>query len=71
MAASIDKLARHLVRALYTATEGRLQAWRSLAGIAGASEAAIDHAVAQGWLLLEGGHSICLTDAGRRLAQRA
>lgn len=26
-------------------------------------------AVDRGWLLVEGGHSVCLTDEGRRLAQ--
>ena len=71
MATSIDTLARHIVRMLHAATDGRPQAWRSLAGISSvpATETAVVHAVRQGWLLLERGHSICLTDAGRRLVE--
>lgn len=68
----IEKTARHLVRALYRATDGRPQQWRMLAGFADMAEAqeAVQHAVDQGWMLVEGGHSVCLTDAGRREAER-
>lgn len=71
MATEIEKTARHLVRALYTATEGRPQQWRMLAGFMSLPEArdAVQLAVDRGWMLVEGSHSICLTDEGRRLAE--
>lgn len=71
MATEIEKTARHLVRALYIATEGRPQQWRMLAGFTSMPEAsdAIQLAVDRGWMLVEGNHSICLTDEGRRLAE--
>lgn len=66
-----EALALHIMRALYASTEGRPQQWRSLAGISASAEtaAAVDLAVKRGWLLFEGGHSICLTDEGRNLAK--
>jgi hypothetical protein len=30
---------------------------------------AIEFAVARGWVVVQAGHSICLTDAGRRLVE--
>lgn len=35
----------------------------------GMTAEAIVFAVAQGWVIIEAGHSICLTDAGRRLVE--
>ena len=71
MATEIEKTARHLVRALYNATEGKPQQWRMLAGFTNMPEArdAVQHAVDRGWMLVEDNHSICLTDEGRRLAE--
>ena len=68
MPSEVEKLARHIVASLYATTGGRPQQWRSLAGISETAEAkaAVQLAVDRGWLLIEGGHSICLTDAGRR-----
>lgn len=68
MPSEVEKLARHIVNSLYETTEGRPQQWRSLVGISETAEAkaAVQLAVDRGWLLIEGGHSICLTDAGRR-----
>lgn len=62
-------LALHLMRSLYDATAGRPMQWRSLAGISDVAETreAVQLAVDRGWLLVEGGHSICLTDAGRQV----
>jgi Mn-dependent DtxR family transcriptional regulator len=34
------------------------------------AEAAANEAAAKGWLIVEGGHSVCLTDDGRRLKTR-
>ena len=67
MPSETEALALHLVGALYNATDGRPNQWRMLAGLDGATADAIEFAVARGWLLIEGGHSICLTEAGRRL----
>lgn len=68
MPAEPEALALHLMRALYDATDGRPMQWRSMAGIADGSETqeAVQLAVDRGWLLVEGGHSVCLTDEGRR-----
>ena len=71
MSSETETLARHLVRALYNATEGRPMQWRMLAGLDGVTADAIEFAVARGWLLIERGHSVCLTDAGRRLAEES
>jgi len=63
-----ESLALHIMRSLYDATGGRPLQWRSLAGISDVAETreAVQHAVDHGWLLIEGGHSVCLTDEGRR-----
>jgi len=70
MASETETLARHIVSTLYNATDGRPQQWRSLAGISATreTEAAVKLAVDRGWLLVERGHSVCLTDEGRRIA---
>lgn len=70
MPSESEKLARHIVISLYNATGGRPQQWRALAGISETAEtkAAVQMAVDRGWLLIERGHSICLTDEGRRIA---
>jgi len=64
-----ETMALHLMRALYDSTAGRPLQWRLLAGISDASETqeAVQLAVDRGWLLVEGGHSVCLTDEGRQL----
>ena len=69
MAVVIEKLALRIVRALHKVTEGRPQQWRAAGSITKDPEAqqAIQYAVDEGWLLVEGGHSLCLTGVGRRL----
>ena len=71
MPSEMERLARHIVASLYNATDGQPQQWRSLAGISETAEtkATVQLAVDRGWLLIEGGHSICLTDAGRRAVE--
>ncbi len=64
--------ARAFCRALKTDTDGRPMRWRairSIAELAGLEDPAeaIVAAVEKGWLEVEGGHSVCLTDAGRRI----
>jgi hypothetical protein len=61
------ELAHHVVRVVYEATDGQPRRWRMLSGIHGATANAVLYAVEQGWLELEGNHSVCLTEAGRRL----
>jgi hypothetical protein len=69
-------LARRIVGAVQTYTGGEPQRWarvNTIATIVMVSDddvlhAALQIAVDQGWLLMEGGHSVCLTDEGRRLA---
>ncbi len=61
------KLAQYVVRAVYEATDGQPGKWRMLSGIRGATADAVLCAVEQGWLELEGNHSVCLTEGGRRL----
>ena len=56
MASETETLALHLVRALYEATGGRPQVWRSLEELDVATSDAIEFAVARGWVLsLDGG----------------
>jgi hypothetical protein len=69
MASETEPLALHLVRALYDATDGKPQEWRSLEELDAVTTDAIVFAVARGWVVVQGGHSICLTDAGRRLVE--
>ena len=66
MPSKVEKQALQIVRALYTATDGQPMQWRSLATFQGFSDEAMQHAVHQGWLIVEGGHSVCLTDLGRQ-----
>jgi hypothetical protein len=70
--AKVETLARHIVQALALVSAGRPQVWRSVDEltdtIAGA-EAAVQLAAEKGWVLIEGGHSVCLTEEGRRLAK--
>lgn len=56
------------MRALHDETGGRPLQWRALGGISdvGKTQEAVQLAVDRGWLLIEGGHSVCLTDEGRR-----
>ena len=64
----IEVLALHLVRAVYNATDGQPMQWPSLEGLdLPESAEAVRYAVTRGWMLVQGGHSVCLTDAGRRI----
>jgi len=68
----VEALAHQIVQALSTVTEGRPQAWRSTTALTEAiegAEAAVQFAAGKGWLEIEGGHSICLTDEGRQVAK--
>ena len=69
MSSETETLALHLVHALYNVTDGKPQQWRMLAGLDGATADAIEFAVARGWMIIEDGYSICLTEAGCRLME--
>jgi hypothetical protein len=71
MPSETETLALHLVRVLYEARGGLPQQWHVLAAVDGMTAEAIVFAVARGWVVVQAGHSICLTDAGRRLVERA
>jgi hypothetical protein len=62
--------ARHLVRALYYAMDGKPCWWSLPKDMNEPTKDAIARAVDRGWILLEGHHnSVCLTDAGRDLVK--
>jgi len=68
MPSETETLALHLVRAIYNATDGRPMQWRSLEGLDVPETAeAVRYAVTRGWMMVQGGDSVCLTDAGRRI----
>jgi hypothetical protein len=69
MPSETETLVLHLVRVLYDATDGRPQEWRMLEELDVATTDAIEFAIARGWVVVQAGHSICLTDAGRRLVE--
>ena len=66
--------ARAFTKALGALTERRPNQWRMIASVAQrlvvewpAAEKAALQAEAKGWLIVEAGHSVCLTEAGRKL----
>jgi hypothetical protein len=59
-------LALYLLRALYHATDGKPQPWRILEELEVVTTDAIEFAVARGWVIVDLGRSVFLTDAGRR-----
>ena len=64
---STRDLAWYVTRAVYESADGQPRRWRTLSTIPGATAASVLYAVEQGWLELEGAHSACLTEEGRRL----
>jgi len=70
MPSKTETSALRLMRALYDATDGRPMQWRSLEGLdVPETDEAVRYAVTRGWVTVEGGHSVCLTDDGRRLEE--
>jgi hypothetical protein len=63
-----ETLALQLLR-LYDATDGLPQQWRTLEELEAPIMDAIIYAITRGWVIVEAGNSICLTDAGRRLME--
>lgn len=64
---STRDLGRPITRAAYESTDGQPRRWRMLSTIPGATADAVLYAEEQGWIELEGAHSACLTEEGRRL----
>ena len=60
----------HLIRGLYDAAEGRPNQWHSLhdLDVPQAAES-VRYATSRGWIRVERGNSLCLTDAGWRLTE--
>jgi hypothetical protein len=76
MPSRADTLARRLVAELARVTGNRPMQYRMLSAIAAVLKFTDEQALAaaaqaeqQGWLLVEDGHSLCLTEAGRQLAR--
>ena len=68
--------AERLVRALHQATQGRPHHWRILAELARSlqmTESVADRAAEdvqrKGWMNIQGGHSLSLTDAGQSVGR--
>ena len=57
------------MRKIYEATGGQPQRWRMLEKLDAATAEAIQFAVGRGWVAVQAGRLVCLTDAGRRLVQ--
>ena len=64
-----ESAALDLVRALYDLTDGLPQQWCMLEELRGVTNSAAIYAFTRGWIFIEGGHSICLTDPGRLLVE--
>jgi hypothetical protein len=70
MPSETEFLALHLIRGLYDATDGPLVQWRALDDLdVPQSVEAVRYATNRGWILVESGNSVCLTDAGWRLTE--
>jgi hypothetical protein len=68
MADQTERSARLLVRALHHATDGERRWWVLPTNLNDATKEAIAVAVDRGWMI-DRGDSVCLTDAGRDLAE--
>jgi hypothetical protein len=69
MSSETETLALHLVRVLYESSDGLPQQWRMLEKLDAATAEAIQFAVARGWVVVQAGRLVCLTDGGRRLGE--
>jgi hypothetical protein len=63
-----ERFARLLVRSLHRATDGEVRWWMLPAKLNDVTKQAIFMAVDRGWML-DRGDSVCLTAAGRDLAE--
>jgi hypothetical protein len=69
MASKTESLAIRLVRVLYNATDGLPRQWRIIPRLNRAATDAVELASARGWIHVEDGNSVALTDVGRQLAE--
>lgn len=74
---TLENLSRRIVRDVYASTAGKLMQWVPVESItrrmALSDEVMVGQAIElarrKGWLDFAGGHSICLTEEGRRMAR--
>ena len=64
-----EAMARQIVQALATLDERRPQSAIELTETIACAGAAVQLAIDRGWLLIEGSHSVYLTNEGRRFAK--
>jgi hypothetical protein len=64
-----ERFARLLVRALFYATDGKPRWWVLPANLNDVTNEALAVAVERGWMLMDHGHSVCLTNVGQNLAR--
>ena len=64
-----EAMALALIRLLHEATDGEAMQWQPLGRIDDATDDAVALAVERGWVLVDDGPRIALTDLGRRLAE--
>jgi hypothetical protein len=64
-----DVAARYFAYKLYEATDGQPMQWRTILGLS-AKQAAVDYAVEKGWIIVEEGCSVRVTDEGCSLVRR-
>jgi Mn-dependent DtxR family transcriptional regulator len=69
MPSETESLAVQLVRTLYDARDGHPTQWHKIEQLDVTTADAVEFAAARGWVQIEGGHSIALTEAGRQLAK--
>ena len=70
MLRNTQSLAINLIRGLYETAEGQPIQWRSLDDFDPPQTAeAVRYATTRGWIQVESGNSVCLTDAGWRLTE--
>jgi hypothetical protein len=70
MLRNTESLAINLVRGLYEKAEGQPMQWRSLDDFDLPQTAeVVRYTATRGWVLVESGNRVCLTDAGWRLTE--
>ena len=70
MLRNTQSLAINLIRGLYETAEGQPMQWRSLDDFdLPQSAEVVRYATTRGWIQVESGNSVCLTDAGWRLTE--
>jgi len=69
MSNDTEAMAMALVRLLHEAADGEALEWQPIRRIDDATEDAVALAVERGWILIDDGRRVALTQHGRRLAE--